>query len=183
MDKFYNWIYINYDIIFPKWFLESEKCLQIIDAAKKYAGSLNADAKAKKLTIDRVGELSSQNAKFAGASLVDLYTNVILEYYSVGWPISLQKYKFRNIWLFYILNTDRCHEYHQSIIDDIIKCPFEIDWNIPVNDFFTQREISKKRDVSKRNKPLCLSIKERTSRKVITLCYRHDRIGDTNILD
>ena len=72
---------------------------------------------------------------YDGCDLIQLYNNTILSYYSDGWPIVLQKKKVRYVWLFFRLNArifDKdVREFSQKIIDDIVKCPFEIDWSIP----------------------------------------------------
>ena len=125
--------------IFPKWFLETEKCLQIIERNKKYHSRLNEEQNSfRRFTWQQFEENILLQDLYDGIDLIQLYNNTILGYYSDGWPIVLQKKKVRYVWLFFRLNArifDKdVRKFSQKIIDDIVKCPFEIDWSIPFQD-------------------------------------------------
>lgn len=122
--------------IFPKWFLETEKCLQIIERNKEYRSRLNEEQNnSRRFTMQQFSENVLLRNTYDGCDLIQLYNNTILGYYSDGWPIVLQKKKVRYVWLFFRLNArilDKdVRKFSQKIIDDIVKCPFEIDWSIP----------------------------------------------------
>lgn len=123
--------------IFPKWFLETEKCLQIIEKSKAYHSKINDEVKClpRPFPWQQFSEKLLVSDAFDGIDLTELYINTILGYYSDGWPIVLQKKKVRYVWLFFRLNArifDKdVRKFSQKIIDDIVKCPFEIDWSIP----------------------------------------------------
>lgn len=122
--------------IFPKWFLETEKCLQIIERNKEYHSRINEEQNNfRRFTWQQFSENVLLQDCYDGCDLIQLYNNTILGYYSDGWPIVLQKKKVRYVWLFFRLNArifDKdVRKFSQKIIDDIVKCPFEIDWSIP----------------------------------------------------
>ena len=126
--------------IFPKWFLETEKCLQIIEKSKAYYSKINDEVKRlpRPFPWQQFSEKLLVSDAFDGIDLTELYINTILAYYSDGWPIVLQKKKVRYVWLFFRLNArifdNDVRKFSQKIIDDIVKCPFEIDWSIPFQD-------------------------------------------------
>lgn len=122
--------------LFPKWFLVAEECLQIIEKHKVNISRL-VD---RKLPLDEFRECASLYDAYSAIDLIKLYTNIILGYYSNGWPILLREKKCRYIWLFFrssVLDYKDVHKFSQKIIDDIINCPFEIDWSIPLKDPIT----------------------------------------------
>lgn len=125
--------------IFPKWFLETEKCLQIIERNKEYHSRINEEQKNfRRFTWQQFEENVFLQDLYDGCDLIQLYNNTILGYYSDGWPIVLQKKKVRYVWLFFRLNArlfdNDVRKFSQKIIDDIVKCPFEINWSIPFQD-------------------------------------------------
>lgn len=125
--------------IFPKWFLETEKCLQIIERNKEYHSRINEEQKNfRRFTWQQFEENVFLQDGYDGCDLIQLYNNTILGYYSDGWPIVLPKKKVRYVWLFFRLNArlfdNDVRKFSQKIIDDIVKCPFEIDWSIPFQD-------------------------------------------------
>lgn len=127
--------------IFPKWFLETEKCLQIIERNKEYHSRINEEQKNfRRFTWQQFSENVFLQDLYDGIDLIQLYNNTILGYYSDGWPIVLQEKKVRYVWSFFCLvvhvfdDKEYVQKLSQKIIDDIVKCPFEIDWSIPFQD-------------------------------------------------
>ena len=131
-DK-YAFMFRRREEIFPKWFLVTEECIQIIENHKENISRL-VD---RKLSLDKFSECALLYDIYSVSDLIRLYINTILDYYSNGWPILLREKKYRYIWLFFrlsVLNHKDVHKFSQKIIDDIIRCPFEIEWSIPFKD-------------------------------------------------
>lgn len=143
-------MFIDREEIFPEWFLGGLDVLKIIEQHKICHSKLSDEHPpyekyCKWKTIYRIT---------AGSGLMKLYIGMILNHYSNGLYSGRlhnipQDKNSRDIWLFYRLseldNDDNLHKFSQKIIDDIIKCPFEIDWNFPIKDPYWSDDWTKDR--------------------------------------
>lgn len=134
-------VFENREEIFPKWFLESLGVLRIIEQHKIRHSKLLDE----RLPFDKYCYWDRYYRTNSAGKLINLYIDRILNHYSNGLYSGrlhnlLRDKNSREIWLFYRLskykNNDDVHKFAQKIIDDIIKCPFEIDWNFPIKDPF-----------------------------------------------
>lgn len=128
--------------IFPIWFLGNSESLKIIKQYNVSQSKLHDE----KLPMEEFIKWHSYNQVHAAVELSKLYIRMISSNYSNGLYSNglrhILRDKFsREIWLFFRLSEffPEVHQFSQKIfsqkiIDDIIKCPFEINWNSPVKD-------------------------------------------------